>query len=665
MAVIASACLFTGCQRSARNRGDLDEILASGELRVVVRPGYFDAPDMGNGGPDEASILAQLAARLGVELRWIQAARHDHVIAMVEDGRADIGVIRFSPASLLGRRVRATVEVDWVEDLLVAGQMTGIDAIEAARGGTVHIQRSRVTDGLRAYLKKAGLGVEEIAEEVPIEEVLHRVESGRYQLTVVDSQIAVAARAPARMTVLGPLGERRPLVWAVRADNSQLKLAIDRFFFAERVLLRGTSTPECRDLKQVRESRVLRLVTRNSATTCAVDRGGLRGFEYELALGFARKLGVILELAIPPPGTDPLEWMERGYGDLAALHEPVSPEDEGHFLLSEPYRRVDLVSVVSLRAPLPTSVEDLAGIRVAASRPVAELCRLLPLSAPVRARPPDVGADAFTSMIEVARGHFPVAVVDEDAARLEIADRADLSLGPVVLPGVPLVWVLNPSSSQLHREVNSWLWEAESSGFVQQLILNDLASYDPRRHPTVLPTPDGALSPYDELLSWVGRQYDIDWRLLASLMYEESRFDPDAVGPGDSAGLFQFMPTTWHELGVEDPYDSQQSAEAGGRYLRQLMDQFDGLPLSEQVAMAIASYNVGPSHVFDARQLAAELGFDPDRWVGSVENAMLLLDNPETARRYPAGVCRCRRAAAYTRRILRRYAAYTAQFPPA
>jgi membrane-bound lytic murein transglycosylase F len=81
--------------------------------------------------------------------------------------------------------------------------------------------------------------------------------------------------------------------------------------------------------------------------------------------------------------------------------------------------------------------------------------------------------------------------------------------------------------------------------------------------------------------------------------------------------------------------------------------------------MAIASYNVGPSHVFDARQLAAELGFDPDRWLGSVENAMLLLDNPETARRYPAGVCRCRRAAAYTRRILRRYAAYTAQFPPA
>ena len=180
-----------------------------------------------------------------------------------------------------------------------------------------------------------------------------------------------------------------------------------------------------------------------------------------------------------------------------------------------------------------------------------------------------------------------------------------------------------------------------------------------------MPIPDGALSPYDELLQWVGRRYNIDWRLLASLMYEESRFDPDAVGPGGSAGLFQFMPFTWRELGVDDPHNPYEAAEAGGRYLRQLMDEFEGLALPDQVAMAIASYNVGPRHVFDARRLAREMGFDPDRWRGSVETAMVLLDDPEVARRFPAGVCRCRRGANYVRRILRRYAAYVEQFPPA
>jgi membrane-bound lytic murein transglycosylase F len=296
---------------------------------------------------------------------------------------------------------------------------------------------------------------------------------------------------------------------------------------------------------------------------------------------------------------------------------------------------------------------------------VADLCRLLPLAAPVRVLTEPNGADAFNAMLEVARGNVSVAVVDEDAARFGIADRADLQMGPVILPQAELVWTTNVSAPNLHRALNRWLREARSSGFVRQLVLSQFGSWTPHLKRTLLPIPEGALSPYDELLQWVGRRYGIDWRLLASLMYEESRFDPDAVGPGGSAGLFQFMPFTWQELGVEDPHDPYESAESGGRYLRQLMDQFDGLLLPDQVAMAIASYNVGPRHVFDARILAREMGFDSDQWRGAVETAMVLLDDPELARQYPAGVCRCRRAANYVRRILRRYAAYVEQFPPA
>jgi membrane-bound lytic murein transglycosylase F len=156
----------------------------------------------------------------------------------------------------------------------------------------------------------------------------------------------------------------------------------------------------------------------------------------------------------------------------------------------------------------------------------------------------------------------------------------------------------------------------------------------------------------------------MDWRLVASVMYEESRFDPEASGPGGSAGLFQLMPFTWRELGVEDPHEPGPAIDAGTAYLRQLMDQFADAPVADRVAMAIAAFNVGPRHVSDARRLAREMGLDPDRWSGNVETALVLLDDPEVARRFPAGICRCRRAATYARRILRRYRAYTEQFPP-
>jgi membrane-bound lytic murein transglycosylase F len=491
------------------------------------------------------------------------------------------------------------------------------------------------------------------------------VASGRYELTIADSAIAYAMRAQERCVIVGPVAERRALVWAVRERNARLRLAVDDFLFAEKVLLRSGTTTACRDLERIRQAGVLRLITRNSPTTCTAERGGLQGFEWDLARSFALSLGVRLELSMPPPGRDPIEWLEHGYGDLAALHQPVAPEDEGAFLVSVPYRTVDLVSVVSARANPPAAVWDLAGVRVAASRPVASLCRVIPLRAPMRAEEPAPGADEFNAMLEVARGRMPVAVVDEDAAKLALADRPDLHEGAVVLPGVGLVWLFNTSAPALHREANGFLTSARQSGLVRQLAANYFGSWKPYVPAELPKIPDNALSPYDEVLQWAGREYEIDWRLLASLMYEESRFDPDAVGPGGSAGLFQFMPFTWRELGVDDPHHPAEAVEAGARYLRQLMDDFGDLALPDRVAMAIASYNVGPQHVFDARKLAKEMGFDPDRWAGSVETAMLLLDDPEVARRFPAGVCRCRRAVGYTRRILRRYRAYTEQFPPA
>ena len=363
---VFAATISLACGVQERRRGDVHEIREAGELRVALRPGFHAAPSNGDGGADEVVLLGQLASRLGVTVRWIEAARHDQVLPMVRNGLADIGVIRFSPASLLEGGIRGTAAVDWVEDFLVTGRDSGLKSFEDVRGATVHLHRSAITRRLRSFLLEEGLAVEEVPEEVPIEEVLRRVRTGRYDLTIVDSGIAENENSSRRMVTIGPVAERRALVWAVRDESPQLRLAIDRFFFAERVLSGASGLPDCRDLKQVRQAGALRLITRNSATTCTVERGGIEGFEYDLAVSFARSLRVRLELSIPPPDVDPLEWLELGYGDFTALHEPISPEDEGSFLASVPYRRVDLISVVSTRAEPPAAVEDLAGLEIAA-----------------------------------------------------------------------------------------------------------------------------------------------------------------------------------------------------------------------------------------------------------------------------------------------------------
>jgi membrane-bound lytic murein transglycosylase F len=654
--------LGSGCVD--RRTGGLDEIRAHGELRVGVRPGFLDAPAPPNEEGDHRTQLEHLAARMGVELVWREAPHHDRLEDWLKSGKVDLAVSRFSDAQVTSMELAATAPVEWVEEFLVASDDMPALGLDDVRGGRVHVPASMVGPALRSLLTDLGIGIEPVSERWSLERVLDLVASGELPLTVADSGILQRRPNGHELQLVGPLVERRSVVWAVRPDNLQLRRAIDDFLFAEQVLTRRSRSRVCRDLPEVRVARVLRAVTRNSPTTCYVARGGLTGFEYDLAVEFAREQRLRLELVIPPPEIDPLDWLEQGFGDIAMLHEPVAPSSAGRFVVSRPYRKVDLVSVTAGPDPSHLSLEDLAGSTAAASRAVGEIAAEVPLEPSIVVDVEQPGVDAFAALKALARGRVDLAIVDRDAARLEIDDSNDLHPGPVILPDVGLVWVLNTSSPKLRAAVDGFLGRSMRSGLVRQLARKNLGGHRLRLSPRLPPIPDGHLTPYDEYLTWAARRYGLDWRLLASLMYEESRFDPDAVGPGGSSGLFQFMPFTWRELGVEDPHHPGEAIEAGARYLSSLMEKFSDLELQDRVAMAIASYNVGPRHVFDARRLAGEIGLDRDIWLGNVETAMYLLDDPEVARRFPAGTCRCRRGAAYTRRILRRYAAYAEQFPP-
>ncbi len=659
--VLASVLLVAACHQSPRRTSGLDGIRESGQLRVLVRPGFRADSIPGDGVLSEAELLEQLAARLGAELRWIRIRRHDHLIGWLLDGRGDLAVGRFSPADLVGTDASPTSAVAWVDDLVVTRSDGPAPGQSSPNTAVIHLHRSLTSPVLRERLADLGYRFEPIAEEVTLENLLLQVRAGKYRYSAADSFLVDSIGG---LRVVDTLSRQRPVVWALREANGRLRRAVDDFLFAESVLNRTRSASVCRDLAGIRRTRVLRLITRNSPTTYTVERGGLEGFEYRLAHAFAREIGVRLEVEIPPPGIDPMWWLEQGFGDLAALHEPISPKDETRFLATEPYRRVDLEVVGLARRDPPADVSDLAGVEVAAARPLAELCQLLPLDPPMRTWSGDGAIDGVAAIREVSVGRFPLAGVDADTALLATAERPDLRRVATVLKDIPLVWVVNTSAPELLRVANSFLDDARLSGLIRQLDQSQLGLWEPRGLADIPDVPEGAITPFDEILQWVGRQHGIDWRLLASLMYEESRFDPEAVGPGGSAGLFQFMPVTWGDLEMEDPYHPNEAAEAGGWYLKWLMDKFSDLDLPDRVAMAIASYNVGPRHVFDARRLAREMGFDPDRWRGNVETAMLILNDAEVARRFPAGVCRCRRAVGYTRRILRRYRAYTEQFPP-
>ncbi len=320
-------CVLFGC--SERRVGGLDQIRERGEIRIAVRPGFFDSPAPPTEDGNQESQLRHLAARIGAEIRWIEIERNDELIEVLESGRADLVVGRFSAARLVGTQSAPTAAVEWVSDFLVAGVQMADSKMEDLRGRRVHVQLSGLSPAVRSALEDLDLEIVPESEGLSAEELLGMVASGAVPLIVTDSGVVDRAPDTDSVILFGPITERRPVVWAVRAANPQLRRAIDDFLFAEKVLTRGSRASACRDIEQIRVARVLRVVTRNSPTTCYVADGGLEGFEYELAMEFAREQRMRLELSIPPPGVDPLDWLESGFGDIAILHEPIQPSARG------------------------------------------------------------------------------------------------------------------------------------------------------------------------------------------------------------------------------------------------------------------------------------------------------------------------------------------------
>ena len=102
-----------------------------------------------------------------------------------------------------------------------------------------------------------------------------------------------------------------------------------------------------------------------------------------------------------------------------------------------------------------------------------------------------------------------------------------------------------------------------------------------------------SVSTYDHWIRAACRRHALDPALIKAVIHAESRFDPQAVSPRGAVGLMQIDPITIRELGIKDPFNPKNNIDGGVRYLRVLLDTFEG-----DQQLALAAYNAGLTQVY-------------------------------------------------------------------
>ena len=386
-----------------------------------------------------------------------------------------------------------------------------------------------------------------------------------------------------------------------------------------------------RDLDGIIREGKLRVVVDYNFTNYFVYRGKPMGFKYEMLKQLSQDLNVTLEFVVSNDLEETFRGLETGRFDLAAKNLTVTNERSGRVDFTIPVMQTRQVLVQKNQQSVTddefvSNLLELSGKTVTVQKSTAFVARLSHIQEEIGSRLNVVedsiaGVEQLVSM--VASGEIDYTVCDENQARLYSRQYSNIDVSVPLSFRQNIAWAVRKDAVRLREYLDTWLDDFHQTAQYREL---QAKYYSAERHAVRVRNSyhsmvKGNISPFDEIIRRESAAKGWDWRLIASIIFQESQFDTHASSWAGATGLMQLMPETAKSFGVEDILDPQQNIRGGIRLLSWLDSQFKSeIPdPEERISFVLAAYNVGLGHVQDAQRLAGKFGKNPFRWANNVD----------------------------------------------
>ena len=386
------------------------------------------------------------------------------------------------------------------------------------------------------------------------------------------------------------------------------------------IVMLASCSNESDRLDKIKAKGELVVLTRNAATTYYESREGHLGVEYEMAKSFADSVGVKVRFVTKEDVSDLFNGLKEGYGDIAAAGLTHTESREENFLFGPTYQMVAQQLVCRRGGKRPKKIEDLVGINIkvsANSSYVEQLKRIKEQHPDVKWEEVD-DTDTETLLEHVWLKKIDCTISDANIVAINRRYYPELSVRFNITEPEPLAWMMSGDADDLQDELEDWFSDYVDSGKLDEVMhryygyIENFDYVDVRAYQRKIKS---HLPKYKSVFKSAAAKYKVSWTLLAAQAYQESHWRANAKSPTGVRGMMMLTRTTAKELGIKNRLDPTSSIMGGANYLNKLRKRLpDTVTEPDRTWLALAAYNVGMGHIWDARKLAKELGKNPDQW---------------------------------------------------